>query len=271
MRFSRSLFSASLTVCLGILAGNSAHATTYTDATGDNNGGPEVDIASVVVSNDASNITFQINMNSNANLTTNHFANYEIGIQENGGGGGQTAINGTFGTGTTTAGNPYGNSVGISTGENFFIGSFLNDTIDSPGFSGGAQLYQYSTSGGWTQVGSNAAITEVGTGSPSTTFSFPLSALGLNPNGSSFNFDVWTSFGSPQSAYDALDNPNNATAPGTPFSSPPALYDSATATGSTFSTTVFTTSVTPEPASMLMIAAAAFPFISRRRRRSSSN
>ena len=68
---------------------------------------------------------------------------------------------------------------------------------------------------------------------------------------------MWTSFGSPQSAYDALDNPNNPTAPGTPFSSPPTPYDSATATGSTFSTTIFTTSVTPEPGSMLMIAAAA--------------
>src|SRR5208282_4128715 len=126
--------------------------TTYTDATGDNYGGPEVDISSVVINNDANNITFQINLNPAANIgpTANYFANYEIGIQVNGGAGGQTAINGTYGTGNPAAGNPYGNAVGISSGENFFIGSFLG----GPSYSGGAQLYSYSTVAGWAQIGS---------------------------------------------------------------------------------------------------------------------
>jgi hypothetical protein len=37
-----------------------ASAGIYTDATGDNNGGPEVDIASVEIVNDATNISFKI-------------------------------------------------------------------------------------------------------------------------------------------------------------------------------------------------------------------
>jgi hypothetical protein len=236
----------------------SATAATFTDATGDNYGGPEVDIASVAVNNDANNITFQINMNTAADLGANHFANYEVGIQVNGGVGGQTAINGTFGTGNPAAGNPYGNAVGISTGENFFIGSFLT----SPGnFSGGAQLFSYSSTTGWTQVGATAPITEVTTGTPSTAFTFPLAALGLTP-GSSFKFDVYTSFGSPQGAYDALDNASLP--PGAaPFSG--GTYDSATAEGS-----VLPTYVVPEPTTIaLAVLGGGLLVVSRARRRKS--
>jgi hypothetical protein len=217
--------------------------TTYTDAIGtDHYGGPEVDISSVVINNNASTLTLQINMNPAADIGVNHFGNYEVGIQLGNGAGGQTAINGTFGTGNPAAGNPYGNAVGISTGENLFIGNFL----DSPGnFSGGAQLYSYSTVGGWTQIGSTAPITEVYTGTPSTKFTFSLSALGLSP-GSTFKFDVWTTFGSPQGAYDALDNPNFP--PGAaPYSG--GTYDSATAAGSTLATYT----VTPEPATWALL------------------
>src|SRR5271154_7208966 len=117
-----------------------ATATVYTDAVGDNYGGPEVDIINVAVTNDASNITFQVNLNTSASIgpSANHYANYEVGIQENGGAGGQTLINGTYGT-APGDGNPYGNAVGISTGENYFIGSFL----DGSSYSGGAQLYSF--------------------------------------------------------------------------------------------------------------------------------
>jgi hypothetical protein len=221
-----------------------AKADIYTDTVGtDHYGGAEVDISNVVVTNDANNITFQINLNTAASIGpgANHFANYEIGIQIPGQEvSGQTMINGTFGTAIPGAGNPYGNSVGISTGENFFIGSFL----DGATFSGGAQLYSYSSATGWSQVGSTAPITEIYTGTPSTTFSFPLSALGLSL-GNSFKFDVWTSFGSPQSAYDALGNPS--TPPGAaPFSG--GSYDAATAAGSTLS--MYTVAAVPEPGTL---------------------
>jgi hypothetical protein len=242
-----------------------ASATTYTDALGDNYGGPEVDISSVSITNDASNIYFQINMNPAANLATNYFANYEIGFQMNGGAGGQTAINGTFGTGNPAAGNPYGNSVGISTGENFFIGSFLA----GPTYNGGAQLYGYSSTAGWNQIDSTMLATIVPTGSPSTSFAFPLSDLGLSV-GSKFNFDVWTSFGSPQGAYDALDNTTGTPdAGGAPYSG--GFYDSATAGGSTFATTVYTVTAVPEPASVATTLSLAALALTKRRRAALSN
>jgi hypothetical protein len=233
----------------------SASAATYTDATGDNYGGPEVDISSVVINNDASTITFQINMNTAADIGANYYANYEVGIQVGNGAGGQTLINGTYGTGVPGAGNPYGNAVGISSGENFFIGSYLN----GPSYSGGAQLYQYSSSTGWSQVDSTAPITEVPTGTPSTAFSFLLSDLGLSA-GSSFKFDVWTSFGSPQGAYDALDNPNIP--PGAaPYSG--GTYDAATAAGSTLAS--YTVVAVPEPGAAALLALSSLLFVLRRR------
>ncbi len=243
----------------GLLLANAAFGqTTYTDALGDNYGGPEVDISSVVVSNDATNLNILMNLNSAASIgpTANHFGNYEFGIQENGGAGGQTAINGNFNLNDPTAGNPYGNAVGISTGENYFIGSFLAGAT----FSGGAQLYSYSTTGGWTQVGSNATLNQVNSGAPSLSFSFPLSALGLTV-GSSFKFDAWTTFGSPQSAYDALDN--NGEGPGpAPFSG--GTYDSATVPGSVLATYTVTAPV-PEPTSMAIIGGAGLLMMRRRR------
>jgi hypothetical protein len=242
-----------------------AWATMYLDATGsDHYGGPEVDIADVVITNDASNITFHIDMNPSADLGTNHFANYEIGIQKGTGAGGQTAINGTFGTGDPTAGTPWGNSVGISTGMNYFIGSFLYPPGPPFSYNGGAQLYSYSSASGWTQVGSSVTTNEVATGTPFTAFTFPLSSLGLNP-GDSFHFDVWTTFGSPQGAYDALDNA--ASPANSPFGSSPA-YDSATAAGSTFATTVYTvTPAVPEPMSAGLLMAGLIGTIGIRRRR----
>jgi hypothetical protein len=234
------LFTLAAVISLAV-ATLPAKADVYTDALGDNYGGAEVDISNVVITNDATNLYIQINLNPAANIgpTANHFANYEVGIQT-GAPGGQTAINGTFGTGNPAAGNPYGNSVGISTGENFFIGSFL----DGATFSGGAELFSYSSQPtDWTKIGTTAPITEVYTGTPSTAFSFSLASLGLSP-GNTFKFDVWTSFGSPQSAYDALGYSTQP--PGAaPFSG--GLTDSATVL-STYTVTV------PEPCSIVLVA-----------------
>ena len=209
------------------LAALSVNATVYTDATGDNYGSADADITSVVVTNDGNNVAFTILLNQGA--TNGISANYLVGIQVVGGPQGQTNINNL--TSGVTAGNPWGNRAGISTGENFFIGCFPNGS----GYSGGAKLYQYTNDapGGWSgQIGSTASITEITNGTPSITFSFPLTALGLSA-GSNFNFDVWTSYGSPggQGAYDALDS--SVQAPGEPYAPTNASYDSATAAGST--------------------------------------
>jgi hypothetical protein len=125
---------------------------------------------------------------------------------------------------------------------NYFIGSFLAGT----GFDGGAELFSYDATLGWTKIGPNSITTQT---SNSTQFTFPLSALALNV-GDTFKFDVWTSFGAPQSAYDALSRATDATAPGQPFA-PVTPYDAATVSGSNFANQVYT--VVPEPASLAAI------------------
>ena len=226
-----------------------ASATVYTDPAGDNWGDAEVDLIGATITNDASNVYFTINLNTSANIGTSsdYFADYEIGFQMHGGAGGQTVINTTYGTGNPAAGNPYGSAVGISTGMNFFIGSFLA----GPTYSGGAQLYSYNSTAGWSQVDTTMPLTQVNTGTPSLSFSFPLTDLGLT-NGSSFNFDIWTTYSGGQGAYDALDNVGTGSAT-PPYSG--GTYDSATATGSTFSSTTYTVSV-PEPASIGLVCLA---------------
>lgn len=199
-----------------------AKATTYTDALGDNYGGTEMDISGVTITNDAINLYIRINLNSTA--TIDQYANYLVGIQIGNGAGGQTLINNI--SSGASAGNPWGKTVGISSGENYCIAIYPN----GPSWSGGAQTYQYSSSTGWSQIGGTASITEIASGTPSIKFAVPLSSLGLSA-GNTFKFDVWSTYGSPggQGAYDALDS--SVQAAGSPASGTP--YDSATATGST--------------------------------------
>ena len=207
------------------MAALTAGAATYTDATGDNYGPAEVDISSATVTNDASNLIITLNLTNTA--TISQYPNYLVGIQIGSGAGGQTLINST-GSGVN-AGNPWGKTVGISSGENFCIAVYPN----GPSWSGAAALFQYSSATGWSQVGGTTPITEVASGAPSIKFSVPLTALGLSA-GNSFKFDVWSTYGAPggQGAYDALDSSTQAA--GAPASG--AAYDSATAVGSTLAT-----------------------------------
>jgi len=211
----------------------------YTHGVGDNfSSGPEVNITSMLVSNDANNVNFLITLNPAANINTFYYADYELGFQMNGGAGGQTLINGTYAANSPTEGNPYVNPVGISTCENYIADTYLS----GPGYSGGSQLYSFSTTAGWVYDNFSALVETNNT----IQLSFPLSSLGLSA-GNSFNFDLWTTFSDNDSAYDALDNANSLTTiPGyQPFYSAsvagsPTPYDSATEPGSQFSTTVYT-------------------------------
>jgi hypothetical protein len=269
IRLGLSWASAGLLPVLALAAGAWGQ-TTYTDAQYDQWGDNSADISTVAISNDGVNIYFTITMNPYANIGTSgtnsdYYASYEVGIQTNGGAGGQTAINGSYGTGDPTVGNPWGNAIGISSGMTYFMGSYLA----GPSYSGGAQLFSYSSAAGvgWTQIGATAPITEVtsdGSGSPppaSVSFAFPLASMGLSL-GSSFNFDVWTTYGNPggQGAYDALDNNGTGSATA-PYSG--GTYDAATATGSTFATTVYT--VVPEPTSLALLGGAGLLMMRRRR------
>lgn len=227
---------------LAVLCGipSAALATNYPDTTWDNWGPAENDIVSVDVTNDAASLTFKINLNSAADLSVNYYPNFEVGIQTNGGAGGQTAINGNYGLGDPAIGSGYGTPVGISTGMNFFIGAYLN----GPDYSGGAELFGYSTTSGWNKIGFTAPIIEVATGTASVSFSFPLSDVGLAA-GNTMNFDVWSTYSGANSAYDALQNPvktfdGTADLPYPNGGNPPANYDSATANGSVISSRAYT-------------------------------
>jgi hypothetical protein len=197
---------------------------TFTDATGDNYGPSYVDISSVNVTSDATNLTFQINLNSAANLLASDgsqiYGKYQIGFQ-------------TGEAGNTAVTNPYGNPIGISsgTGMDYWIGSWADNSATEP-FGGGAQLYQYvgATSTLIAGIGTNAPFIDVPVtlAATSTTIVIPLSSLGL-AQGDTFKFDVYTTFGNPsgQSAYDALGKATLTTDPGTPYS-PVTAYDSGT-------------------------------------------
>jgi fibronectin-binding autotransporter adhesin len=233
-----------------------ASATTYTDVSS-NTGtptdvagtpGPSVDFSNVVITNDAFDLHVTINLNSAANTVTFPYARYLMGIQVGNGAGGQTAINNsggsgaTFGLGDPAAGNPYGTPVGISTGENFFIGSQVSTTATGgTDTTGGATLYGYSPAAGvgWSTVYNTyldvPATTRFSSTATSLSFFFPLTSFGFT-TGSTFKFDLWSTFPGGDGAYDAFDNPN---VPPQPFS-PVVPYDSATQAGSLFSSAIYT-------------------------------
>ncbi|HEY7118244.1 MAG TPA: hypothetical protein VH475_16775 [Tepidisphaeraceae bacterium] len=185
---------------------HTARAAPYADTVGEQAGtdDTEVDIAGVVVTRDLANLNFQINLTGD--ISTANFGNYLVGLQTGPGG-------------STTLDTPWGKPVGISSGMNTWVGSWVN-------FGGGAQVYQ------WDGVAWNlATIGTVTLAANSTTVSLPLDSLGL-ASGTPIKFDVWSTYGAPggQSAYDALDNPLT-TVPdpwnGTPYDSaggPLALF-----------------------------------------------
>jgi len=223
-----------------------AKAATYTgpgvaDGSSPGDGGA---ISSVVITNDATDITFTIN--STAAQASYIF--YTIELQHIG----------QAGSGDTGLFNPWGPHTGASTG--------LNALINTYGSGATPLLY----SGSWVQ-GSGANYTAGGTGSTFATITESLSSLGLS-TGDSFYFDVLSSYTSPsgQAAYGALDNTgylaesDNSYQPwlGSNF------YDSATATGTTFGTdaTKYTVTTVPEPTTLALLGTGSIFMLMQRRR-----
>jgi PEP-CTERM motif len=226
----------SVTSALAVLAMATlpAKANTYL-GTGNVNGSAAADggaIGSVVVNNDASTISFTIN--STQPMASWIF--YAIEIQHIG----------QAGLGDTGLVNPWGEHVGISTGENALINTW--GTGATPGTYGSVV---------WT-MGAGASYAAGGTGNTFATMTVPLSSLGLSV-GDSFYFDVVSSYASPggQSAYGALDNTGWPAE--TDNSYQPWLgsnyYDSATdAGGTTFGTSATMYTVVPEPATLALLS-----------------
>jgi hypothetical protein len=260
MRRSRFVKASFLIgACIALLP-HSASAAVYTDATGGtdwitNPSNTYLDIASVTMTNDATNLNIVLNVNAAANLTVSgqEYAQYDFIIQEGGGAGGQTLINNTFGFGTTSAGNPNGTAVGASTGVNYFISS----AGSAPGGTAAYSTYasHFVSGSGWAAINGTSYTTV--NGATSISYSVPLADLGLVP-GQTFNFDAFSSFSGANAAYDALDN---ATVP--PGYNTP--YDSATQAGTTFASTTYTVAAVPEPASAGLLGIFMMAGLARRR------
>src|SRR5690348_14809099 len=90
-----------------------AWAVIYPDTVGDQagSGDSEVDITSVEVTNDATNISFKINLAGD--ISAANFGNYHIGFD-------------TLTGGKTTPGVAWGNPFGMSSGMDYWIGSWVN-------------------------------------------------------------------------------------------------------------------------------------------------
>jgi hypothetical protein len=232
-----------------VYPGNSAWA-------GNNN--QDAAISSVSMTNDATNLYVTMNFDV-AGATLNQYLNYEIGFQDNGAHSGQTSLT-----------NPYGEPIGISTGMYDWVAAYAYPT---PATNSGADFYHWNGTS-LASDGNLATSFNNTTGDSSISVTIPLADLGPSGlgNGSTLNFDVWTTYGgSAQGAYGVLDNTNanseiwnaepyNATG----YDTPGSPYDSATDPESTFASTIYTV-VVPEPASIGLLCASGLMLCMRRR------
>ena len=213
--------------------GEAAHAATYPDSTGEEfSGNAHLDISSVDVTNDATHLTFKINLVGNP--VTTQWGKYLIGIDSVAGG--------------NTTGNGWGKPIAMSSGMDFWVGSWVD-------FGSGFEIYQ-DNAGSWVREHATYdAVDPLATpvvDATSVTLTMPLSYLDLSL-GSTFNFDVYTSGGGGgDSANDASSNPAQSIADW------PGPYNSG-AVVSSFQ-------VVPEPASVAALGMMALALGRRRRR-----
>jgi hypothetical protein len=232
---SRVLGMAAVAV---LCAAGTASATSYPDTTNDAfEGGPNphLEITSVDVTNDATNLTFTVNLAGDP--TNPNWGKYLIGIDTVAGG--------------ITNSDGWGKPITMSSGMDYFVGSWMDSGT-------GWELYHDNGAGGWNRdhASYDAAdpLAPIAATSSSVSYTLPLSYLNLG-DGSTFKFDVWTSGGGgSDSANDASANPSQSI---TGWNEP---YDSGTNL-STF------TVVVPEPGSMAIFGIAGLSALRRRARR----
>jgi len=214
--------SAAVLAVAVFAAGRFAVGATFFDTTADNfDGNPHMDIASVNVTDNGTNITFQVNL-SGSLASPNDWGKYVIGIST-------SPATGDFGS---PVGNPWGRNIAMADGTDAWIGSWADS-------GGGFQPWTYS-GGAWSQNGSGLPVLS----GNSTTITTSLASLGLSP-GQTFEFDVYTSGGNGgDSANDSAANLSQSTNNwGGPYTTPAGAGLS------------YTTSV-PEPASIALIGLA---------------
>jgi hypothetical protein len=199
-----------------------ANATTYTDSTGENftgAGGGILDITSVEVNNNATDIIFKINLAGDPVATD--WGKFMVGIDSVP--GGDTAVNG----------NGWVRPINMPAGMDYWFGSWTDS-------GNGAEAWKYT--GSWTLLnatyGTPGALT-ISKDTSSVTLTYDLASLGLSV-GNSFNFDVYTSGGGGgDSAVDSLANPSQS------ISDWPGPYSS---------TLTVSYTVVPEPSTLALVA-----------------
>ena len=172
-----TLFTSTLS-----LAAFSAVAASYSDASGDFTGGnSDLDISSVLVNNDATTLTFTINLVGNPQNNT--WYDYYVGISRNLFGG----VGGNF-----NASGGYSKNIQMSVGGmDYVLASY-------PYYN----VYDLKT---WNGSSWNQATGPTSENSTSVTIQAPLASLGLSP-GNSFTFDVWSSDSGSDTVLDALSD-----------------------------------------------------------------
>lgn len=174
MKLKIRILSSSVFIAL---AGSLSAAVTYNDVVSDvnvpGNPFPHIDITSVVLSNTATDLTFQVFLNGSPVATD--WGKYMIGISTEAGG--------------DTGGNGWGRPISMQDGMEHWIGAWADG-------GNGAQLWDYT--GSWNQDsvtgGVNPAGISISKDSSSITISLSLASLGLSVS-DTFTFDVYTSGG----------------------------------------------------------------------------
>jgi hypothetical protein len=188
IRLSQGLVVLSA-VGLFALTSHQARAVTYNDTVGDLGGGATatiLDITSVEVTHDATDIQFKINLAGDPTVTD--WGKYLIGIDSVPGG--------------DPAGDAWARPIGMSmpTGMDYFVGSWAD-------WGNGAEIYNW-TGAAWSLQSAtylpNPDNLTFSKDSSSVTIKFAYAGLGL----STFHFDVYTTGGGgSDSAIDSLANP----------------------------------------------------------------
>lgn len=188
---NKLLLTAAMVAVAGV-----ASAALYMDATGDEfSGNTILDIVSVEVQNDASDIMFTINVVGDPSTTD--WGKYLVAIDSVAGG--------------DTAGNGWNRPISMASGMDYWIGSWV-DT------GGGSQTWSYDGSV-WNQ--DHVGVPSVTANSVTLTTSLASLGLGISDT---ITFDVFTSGGNgTDGAMDALSDPATIGDWGTPYNSTSTL------------------------------------------------
>lgn len=204
-----------------------AKADLYNDSTGDTFFGGILDIASVEVTDDATDITFTMTLVGDIGATD--WGNYMYHID----------TNSSTGDVSTPIGNPWARPISYTPdGADYWLGAWVN---------GGGGWQHWSYSGGSWGMNSQTGLNSLGQFSFSIKTS--IASLGLSP-GDSFCFDAYASGadGNP-GAIDSLGNPNQQVNDWNVASNAhPVCY-----------------TTTPEPGSLALLAIGALAMLRRRR------